>query len=35
MDNIRHYDDPEDALDLWMSMIEGIIDEHAPWREKE
>lgn len=28
------FTDPDDALDLWTSMVEGIINEHAPWREK-
>ncbi len=28
------YDDTEDALDIWTSLIESIVNEHLPWREK-
>ncbi len=28
------YDDPDNALDMWTSMIESIVDEHLPWQEK-
>lgn len=28
------FDDPDDTLDMFLSMLEGVIDEHAPWREK-
>ena len=28
------FDDPDDALDTFISLIEGVLNDHIPWREK-
>ncbi len=29
------FDDPDEALDMWMSLFENVINEHLAWRESQ
>ncbi len=28
------FDNPDEALDMWMSLYENVINEHLSWRER-